>query len=242
MNSLVAQIDRAWYSRFGANWDDQLFREKILAHVRPDSAVLDLGAGAGIVSQMNFRGRAASICGVDLDPRVLANPFLDEGRLGDVASIPYKNACFDLAFSDNVLEHLKEPLAVFREVTRVLKPGGLFLFKTPNKWHYAPTIARWTPHGFHQWVNRLRGRHEEDTFPSCYRANSKFAIHRLANQCGLSIMSIERFEGRPEYMRLSWPTYVLGAAYERLVNANEVFAPWRVLLIGILRKPFPTAP
>jgi hypothetical protein len=43
-------------------------------------------------------------------------------------------------------------------------------------------------------------------------------------------------------MRLSWPTYVLGAAYERLVNANEVFAPWRVLLIGILRKPFPTVP
>jgi len=48
---------------------------------------------------------------------------------------------------------------------------------------------------------------------------------------------VERIEGRPEYLRLAWPTYVLGAAYERLVNASELFAPGRVLLMGTLRKP-----
>jgi SAM-dependent methyltransferase len=163
MNSFVEQIDRAWYSGFGAHWDDELLRGKILAHLQPSSAVLDLGAGAGIVSQMNFRGLTASVCGVDLDPRVIGNPFLDEGRVVDAGGIPYENDRFDLVFSDNVLEHLEKPLQVFREVARVLRPGGVFLFKTPNKWHYVPAIARLTPHGFHQYVNRLRGRDEGDT-------------------------------------------------------------------------------
>src|SRR4051794_53079 len=138
----------------------------------PESVVLDLGAGAGIVKQMDFRGLARKVCGVDLDPRVLKNPLLDEGRIGNAGVIPYADGQFDLAFSDNLLEHLDTPCAVFSEVTRVLKPGGVFLFKTPNKWHYMPTIARLTPFRFHQYVNRLRGRAQSDTFPTRYRANT----------------------------------------------------------------------
>jgi hypothetical protein len=36
---------------------------------------------------------------------------------------------------------------------------------------------------------------------------------------------------------MMWPTYLIGLAYERLVNSTEVFAPIRILLIGCLRKP-----
>ena len=237
MNSLVAWIDRTCYPRFERNWDDQLFRERILAHLRPAAAVLDLGAGAGIVEQMNFRGLAGSVCGVDLDPRVVGNPMLDEGRVANADGIPYEDGRFDVVFSDNVLEHLDKPLEVFLEVARVLKPGGVFLFKTPNKWHYMPTIARLTPHGFHQYVNRLRGRAEVDTFPTRYQANSLDDVERLAVDAGLVVDRIERVEGRPEYLRMMWPTYVVGLAYERLVNSAEVFAPLRILLVGSLRKP-----
>lgn len=237
MTSIVSKLDQGLYPAFSNNWDDQLFREKIVAHLRPDSVVLDLGAGAGIVPHMNFRGSVAQMCGVDLDPRVVDNPMLDDGRVADAGGIPYENNRFDLVFSDNVLEHLDEPLLVFREVTRVLKPGGVFLFKTPNKWHYMPTIARMTPHGFHQYVNRLRGRAEVDTFPTRYRANSRGDVERLGAEAGLSVEHVELIEGRPEYLRMTWPTYLVGALYERLVNASELFAPLRILLVGTLRKP-----
>ena len=237
MSSLVAWIDRTRYARFQRNWDDQLFRERVLEHLRPDAAVLDLGAGAGIVEQMNFRGLAASVCGVDLDPRVVNNPMLDEGRVANVDGIPYEDGRFDVVFSDNVLEHLDAPLKVFREVARVLKPGGVFLFKTPNKWRYMPTIARLTPHGFHRYVNRLRGRAEVDTFPTRYRANSLGVVARLASGVGLVLERVDRVEGRPEYLRMTWPTYVVGLVYERLVNSAEMFAPLRILLVGSLRKP-----
>jgi len=35
---------------------------------------------------MNFKGVVARVCGVDLDPRVKNNPYLDEGRMTDAAN------------------------------------------------------------------------------------------------------------------------------------------------------------
>lgn len=111
------------------------------------------------------------------------------------------------------------------------------MFKTPNKWHYMPTIARLTPHGFHQYVNRLRGRAEVDTFPTRYRTNTKGDVLRLATQSGLQVVNVERIEGRPEYLRMAWPLYLIGTLYERLVNSTSLLAPFRILLVGTLRKP-----
>ncbi len=122
MSRITQWMDRVWYPNHLKNWDDHLFRTEITQLLRPDMTVLDLGAGAGIVAQMNFRGLAARVCGVDLDARVVDNPFLDEGRVSDAGEIPYESECFDLVFSDNVLEHLDQPALVFREVARVLKP------------------------------------------------------------------------------------------------------------------------
>jgi SAM-dependent methyltransferase len=233
---IEARLDKALYPGFERNWDDALFREVVLSHLGPDKDALDLGAGAGIVSQMNFRGHARRVCGVDLDSRVTANPYLDEGRVGDVAQLPYAHGTFDLAFADNVLEHLEFPDRVFSEVHRVLKPGGVFLFKTPNKWHYMPTISRLTPHRFHQWVNRWRGRAAVDTFPTHYLANSQGDVRRVAGRTGFSVERLSLIEGRPEYLRPWWPTYLAGAAYERLVNSASMFSNFRILLIGELRK------
>jgi SAM-dependent methyltransferase len=237
MSSIVERLDKTLYPDYAKNWDDVLFRQRILKEIRPEFSVLDLGAGAGIVEAMNFKGHARWVCGVDLDPRVVDNPFLDEGRVADAGLIPYPDESFDLVFSDNVLEHLEQPQQVFAEVARVLKPGGCFLFKTPNKSHDMPLIARLTPHKFHQYVNRLRGRKEVDTFPTLYKANSIRDIRRIATRTGFTVSAIERIEGRPEYLRISWPTYLIGAAYERLVNVSERLAMFRILIIAQLRKP-----
>ncbi|WP_133511693.1 class I SAM-dependent methyltransferase [Candidatus Thiosymbion oneisti] len=215
MNRLVRWLDERLYPGFERNWDDQLFRHRILDHLSQRSMeVLDLGAGAGIVSQINFRGIAAHICGVDPDPRVESNPYLDEGKVGFGESLPYPDARFDMVFADNVLEHLAEPEKVFAEVARVLRPGGVFLVKTPNRYHYMPLIARLMPHRFHQWINRKRGRAEEDTFPTLYRANTNRDIHRIADSAGLTVTHMEFIEGRPEYLWITAFTYLFGWLYE----------------------------
>jgi SAM-dependent methyltransferase len=236
-----AFLDRKLYPGVDGHWDDRMFRERIMKHITLDSEVLDIGAGAGIVEEMNFKTCARRVVGVDPDERVLQNPYLHEAHVGTGERLPLPDASFDVVFADNVMEHLDDPETVFREIHRVLKPGGVFLGKTPNAWHYMPVIARWTPHWFHSWVNRKRGRAEVDTFPTRYRVNSKPAIERLAGRIGFEALSIERIEGRPEYLRLTPPTYLVGWVYEKLVNATDALAPFRILLIATLRKPAPPA-
>lgn len=234
---VVRWMDRRFYSGYEYNWDDALFRVEIMKYLRKEGTILDVGAGAGIVPQMNFRGLVKRVCGVDPDPRVVANAHLDEGRVALAESIPFADASFDLAFSDNVLEHLSDPAAGFREIARVLKPGGVFLAKTPNKWHYMPLIARLTPHRFHQYINKKRGRESIDTFPTLYRANTSREIAEYAHEAGIHVCAILLKEGRPEYLRLNPLTYLFGWIYEYIVNHIPGLSRFRILLIAILRKP-----
>ena len=68
------------------------------------------------------------------------------------------------------------------------------------------------------------------------RANTYSAVQRLAAASGFTVEQLDRIEGRPEYLRMTWPTYLLGAAYERLVNSWGGLAMFRILLVGELRK------
>lgn len=230
-------IERRFYPNSSDNWDDGLFRQRILWHLSRDMHVLDIGAGAGIVEAMNFKGLAANVCGIDLDVRVIDNPFLDEGKVADASDMPFASESFDLVFADNVMEHLEKPHEVYQEIFRVLKPGGILLFKTPNRCHYMPLIAQMTPLVFHRFVNRLRGRDIEDTFPTKYRSNSVGQIKRLIGKTGFEISYINQIEGRPEYLRFWFPFFILGTVYERLVNATEFLRDFRILLIAELKKP-----
>jgi len=238
MSVAVAWLDRTFYPEYESNWDDKLFRSRILECLNSEHQILDIGAGAGIVEEMHFKGTVDYVCGVDLDPRVTQNLHLDEGRIANADSIPYEDSRFDVVFADNVMEHLDDPDAVFSEIVRVLKLGGVLLFKTPNRSHYMPLISRLTPHSFHQFYNRLRGRQETDTFPTHYLANSRAQVQRLARDTGLEVVNIDRIEGRPEYLLLSALTYVGELLYERIVNATPLLSGYRILLVAILRKPF----
>jgi hypothetical protein len=129
------------------------------------------------------------------------------------------------------------PGRVWGEVARVLRPGGLFHFKTPNKWHYVSMLARITPHWFHEQIASARGRRMASTFETYYKANTIRTLRQLAAEAGLVPEEVRFVEWRPEYCRLHPVLYACGIAYERLVNSAELFAPFRVVLVGSFRKP-----
>ena len=49
------------------------------------------------------------------------------------APLPCPDASFDAIISTEVIEHLENPRAVFREFSRLLRPGGHLLLTTPNQ-------------------------------------------------------------------------------------------------------------
>ncbi len=236
MSKLTQWMDRTLYPDYRAGWDHLMFREKIIEVLTPDAVLLDMGAGAGIVKELDFRGHCATIHGVDPDERVKENPFIDEGRVGFGEQIPYPDNSHDVVISSNVWEHLEQPEAVLKEVARVLKPGGLYLSKTPNKTHYMPLIARLTPHSFHEYINEKRGRAAEDTFPTVYKINTRRDVKRIAEKAGFRVQTIHMVEGRSEYLRLWAPLYFGAWLYDQAVTKIPFLAGFRVFMIVVLEK------
>ncbi len=239
MSKLIQWIDRTYYATYGDRWDDGMLRDRVLAAINPNTEILDIGAGRGGKEEMNFKGRSRYVAGVDPDPAVLQNPHLDEARVQDppAYAIPYPDDRFDVVFCNSVIEHITDADAFFGEIRRVLRPGGVFIAKTPNRHHYVASMARITPHAFHDWYNRLRGRASHDTFPTTYACNSSSDIVAVCERQELEIVKLDIVEGRPEYLRLSFPTYLLGLAYERLVNAFAMLKNIRCVIFMELRKP-----
>lgn len=163
---------------------------RVNALLRPDHIVLDLGAGRGgqldgpvdiIKSLATIRGKVARLHGCDVDDAVLENPYLDEARVfGAGEPLPYEDASFDLIYSDWVIEHLEDPQRFVSELKRILKPGGWFCARTPNKWGYIALGARLVPQRLERRVLDAvqPGRQERDVFPKHYRMNTRGDLAR----------------------------------------------------------------
>ena len=55
---------------------------------------------------------------------------------GDACKLPIKDNSLDVVFSNNTLEHIKEPWIAAEEFVRVLKSGGLLIHTAPMSWKY----------------------------------------------------------------------------------------------------------
>ena len=113
-------------------------------------SVLDLGCGRGD-SVDQFRSVRADVewVGVDLadSPEVRARVRTDTTFLTfDGVHIPCEDGSFDAVYCKQVLEHVRDPAPLLRDVARVLRPGGLFGGSTSqlepyhsySTWNYTP--------------------------------------------------------------------------------------------------------
>jgi SAM-dependent methyltransferase len=175
--------------------------------------------------------------GADFDTRVCENPLLHRGVVIVGEKLPFDDGAFDVVFSRYVLEHVTNPPRFLNEVWRVLRPGGSFLFLTPNKCHYVAVASRCTSHAFHGWYNKLRGREETDTFSTVYRLNSRRTIRRHFENAGYLEEELITRECCPNYLTLAVPLFLIGVGFERLVNSSDVFAGLRVNILGHFSKP-----
>ena len=211
----------ALLGRYYPDYSPSRFSELVARHIHSSGNVLEIGAGSGRNKQNHFdlRGKVARYVGVDLDPRVLTNPFLDESYQSDANSLPFPDHTFDLVFHSFVAEHLAAPLDSNREIARVLKPGGVLLFHTPSRYYYPSVIARMTPHWFHEfYVSRFSsGRSETEVFPTFYRLNDAKTITSQLQSCGFAC-EIQHHSLPPGYLRFSAASFLAGVLFERTVE------------------------
>jgi SAM-dependent methyltransferase len=176
---------------------------------------------------------------VDVDAEVLGNAHLKSSSVLDHGRFPFPDASFDAVVSNYVVEHVDDPTMHLGEISRVLGPGGRYVFRTPNLLHYVAIVSRLTEHGTHLlWANRLRNLPSDnhDPWPTVYAMNTPAAVRRHARLAGLEVESLEMVEKEPSYGMLARPLFLAFMAYERLVNASDLLAALRSNMFVVLRK------
>jgi 2-polyprenyl-6-hydroxyphenyl methylase/3-demethylubiquinone-9 3-methyltransferase len=182
-------IDQRWWDDLGERWWDPhgpvaslhelneartayaigVIRGAVpeLAHPR----VLDVGAGGGLLSG-SLSAAGFDVVGVDASAPSLevarehttprGGGWAPEFVCGNAMLLPFADESFDAAVCSSVLEHVASPAVLIDEVARVLRPGGVLCFDTPNRtWYAWLTLISigenigWTARGCHRYQDFL---------------------------------------------------------------------------------------
>jgi len=181
---------------------DALIRE----HTPEGSLLLDIGCSRGDPDLPSLK-RARFSVGADLDLLGLRANTIDSAcLLAPMSRLPFRDNTFDVVVCKWVLEHLEHPAQDLAEVRRVLKPGGALVALTPNKYSIFTVISAILSHRLKQILKgRMFGGHEEDTFATWYRANSRPTLLRLTRAAGLREVRFELLPGMFTFFIFSGP-------------------------------------
>ena len=114
------QLER-WYVH-------EFIRRNAIPLMGPGTMVLDAGSGKlpeqFLRAEILVTGCTLHTCDLNFGPGVDFE--------ADVSDLPFDDGTYDIVLNTQVLEHVKDPGKVCRELGRVLKPGGLLFLTTPQ--------------------------------------------------------------------------------------------------------------
>jgi len=148
-NSIYDTLGEGWYTAFDN--PIALLRqeskvklpwvlERLEKHfgARKDIRLLDVGCGAGFLTNaLSLRGYQVTGVDLSIDSLHVAKKYDFTGNatyvVGDAYQLPFPDASFDSITCMDFLEHVNDPERVISEISRVLKPNGLFFYHTFNR-------------------------------------------------------------------------------------------------------------
>ena len=133
---LVLHIDEAFVEQIG-----NLYRERL----KPNTRILDMMSSwvSHLPEEMEF----AHVEGHGMNEEELAkNPRLNNYFVQDLnknPQLPLSDLSFDAVLNAVSVQYLQNPEAVFAEIHRILKPGGIAIISFSNRMFYQKAIQAW---------------------------------------------------------------------------------------------------
>lgn len=191
--------------------------------MRLTGRVLEFGAGTGtLIGQLIADGCAGTLTGADLLPRPAALPSGVEWIQADLnAPLPCPDSSFDAIVSTEVIEHLENPRAVFREWSRLLRRGGRLLLTTPNQESVRSLLSL-----------IVRGHHVaflDESYPAHLTALVRRDLERLCLESGFArpAFSFTNHGAVPKWTSLTWQSVSAGLLRGRWFSDNLVMTTTR---------------
>lgn len=215
-------------------WDDSMVRlvAWTRAEARQGATLLDLGCGHGNFVVDELTSLWGERVGYDVDAEATSgNVSMTRVVHGRPGLLPFADASFDVVTTLWVLEHVEDPREFVREILRVLKPGGVWVFATPNAKSLIVKLRGLLHDGFAGWVvERLYGRKEKDAFPVFYRMNTVEALRAVSREAGLEVAHLQE-NADPSYTSFGEISYRTSSL---LADAGwSAFLPH---LVGMMKK------
>lgn len=123
-----------------------------MAPLHPGATVLEVGCGRGAGGRLILKAlRPKVLCLMDFDPRMVrkaqqslshAEKKLISCEAGDAVHLPFKNGAFDALFGFGFLHHVPNWQAAVGEISRVLKPGGIYFMEDLYPSFYQNLLTR----------------------------------------------------------------------------------------------------
>jgi ubiquinone/menaquinone biosynthesis C-methylase UbiE len=145
--------DRGWHKELQAGKEERgnlKTNLEFLAQtdlLKPHDRILEIGCGIGtVVHELSKKGH--DIIGIDISSEAIE---YGRKKYGDISlevqaaeTLPYENESFEVVLSFDLFEHIAEIDKHISEVKRVLRPGGYYLFQTPNRYSNIIYETLWT--------------------------------------------------------------------------------------------------
>jgi SAM-dependent methyltransferase len=126
----------------------------------------------------------------------------------DAAAWPVADSLFDATVSIETIEHLENPRAFFRELTRITRPGGWVIVTTPNQLSLLSKLTLVVKNQFTAFQER------PGLYPAHRTALLAVDLVRIAKECGLENPRIEYSNrGRIPGSSKGWPSMLGGRAF-----------------------------
>lgn len=239
MISFLAPVDDQMKAMFPPETHpNRILERAIVSHLHPEASVLDIGCGRTAPNLVRLLDLADKLYGIDVIDFTVASDDrlrLFKNDVRDMKDIPDNS--IDVAYSRAVMEHLESPERAYREIARVLKPGGIYIFTTPSIYDYGSIAALIIPNRFHaRIVNATEGRPEEDVFPTVFGSNSRRSINRHAKQNGLQVEQLDYIGQYPSYLVFNRVLFWLGSLYQKAISSFSLTKPLQGWIFCVLQK------
>jgi SAM-dependent methyltransferase len=225
------RLYRKYYAHLPSR--EEMLDAVVVPLLRGDQTLLDAGSGRTMAILKRYAPKVRFAVGVDVVAPVEPRDGSTAAVVADLASLPLASESVDIVVSRSVVEHLDDPVGVFTELARALKPGGQLIFTTPNKLYYSSIVASLVPYRWKDFYIRHAFAERYEHFPVRYRANTPGALHRLATRAGLHVRRLEALRHFPYALLFSPTLFRLGILYDWVVTRlrlDRLQSTWLVVM------------